>query len=89
MTTIDESSITGNIAVIHDVYINQLKMSPQALLDMAIPSINDQLTNARIRGAKALRTKDVNPFTRLQCIQLGFSLFHLCMNLIWALLHVH
>lgn len=29
------------------------------------------------------------PFTRLQTLQLGFGLFHLCMNLIWALLHVH
>ncbi|KAF9223166.1 hypothetical protein BS17DRAFT_809051 [Gyrodon lividus] len=48
-STIDESSITGNIAVIHDVYINQLKMSHQALSDTAIPSINDQATNARIR----------------------------------------
>ncbi|KIJ06388.1 hypothetical protein PAXINDRAFT_47855, partial [Paxillus involutus ATCC 200175] len=59
-TTIDESSITGNIAVIVDAYTNQLKL-----------------------------TKDINPFTRLQCLQLGFGLFHLCMNLIWALLHVH
>ncbi|KIJ57647.1 hypothetical protein HYDPIDRAFT_44852 [Hydnomerulius pinastri MD-312] len=88
-STIDESSVTGNIAVINDVYITQLKMSHEQLSDMAVPSINDQSTNARIRGAKALRTKDINPFTRLQCLQLGFGLFHLCMNLIWALLHVH
>ncbi|KAF8119144.1 hypothetical protein EV363DRAFT_1593479 [Boletus edulis] len=88
-STIDESSITGNIAVINDVYVNQLKMTHAELADWAIPSINDQSTNARIRGAKALRTKDVNPFTRLQTLQLGFGLFHLCMNLIWALLHVH
>ncbi|KIJ05902.1 hypothetical protein PAXINDRAFT_20870 [Paxillus involutus ATCC 200175] len=88
-STIDESSITGNIAVINDVYINQLKMTHEQLADQAIPSINDQATNARIRGAKALRTKDVNSFTRLQILQLGFGLFHLCMNLIWALLHIH
>ncbi|KAF8449417.1 hypothetical protein L210DRAFT_3388010 [Boletus edulis BED1] len=50
-STIDESSITGNIAVINDVYVNQLKMTHAELL--------------------------------------GFGLFHLCMNLIWALLHVH
>jgi hypothetical protein len=53
-STIDESSISGNIAVINDVYINQLKMSHEELLDRAIPSFNDQSTNARIRGAKAL-----------------------------------
>ncbi|KAG0695407.1 hypothetical protein DFH29DRAFT_1030621, partial [Suillus ampliporus] len=54
-STIDESSVSGNIAVINDT----------------------------------LRTQDINPFTQLQTIQLGFSLFHLCLNLIWALLHVH
>lgn len=40
-------------------------------------------------GQKTLRIKDVNSFTRLQFIQLGFGLFHLCLNLVWALLHVH
>jgi len=88
-STIDESSITGNIAVINDVYINQLQMTHAQLSELAIPSINDQSTNTRICGAKALCIKDVNPFTRIQNLQLGFGLFHLCMNLIWALLHVH
>ncbi|KAN0073710.1 hypothetical protein V8E55_011964 [Tylopilus felleus] len=88
-STIEENSITGNIAVINDIYINQLKMTHEQLSNQAVPSINDQATNARIRGAKALRTKDVNPFIRLQFLQLGFGLFHLMMNLIWALLHVH
>ncbi|KAG1908727.1 uncharacterized protein F5891DRAFT_936980 [Suillus fuscotomentosus] len=59
-STIDESSITGNIAVINDVYINQLQMKHHELSDRAIP-----------------------------IIQLGFGLFHLCLNLVWALLHVH
>ncbi|KAF8452793.1 hypothetical protein L210DRAFT_3608609 [Boletus edulis BED1] len=71
-STINESSVSSNIAVINDVYINQLKMTHEQLVDLAIPSINDQAMNARIR-----------------VIQLGFGLFHLCMNLIWALLHVH
>jgi hypothetical protein len=88
-STIDESSITGNIAVIHNVYICQLQMTHDELSDYAIPSFNDQSTNARIRGVKTLCVKDVNPFTRLQNIQLGFGLFHLCLNLVWALLHVH
>ncbi|KAG2737658.1 hypothetical protein P692DRAFT_20788007 [Suillus brevipes Sb2] len=88
-STIDESSISGNMAVVNDVYINQLKMTHNELSDRAIPSFNDQSTNARIRGAKALRTQDINPFTQLQFIQLGFGLFHLCLNLVWALLHVH
>ncbi|KAH0834873.1 hypothetical protein J3R83DRAFT_10518 [Lanmaoa asiatica] len=89
ISMIDKSSISGNIAVVNDVYINQLKINPDYLFDQAVPSINDQLTIAHIRGAKAMRIKDVNPFTRLQFLQLGFGLFHLSMNLIWALLHVH
>ena len=88
-STIDKSSILGNITVVNDIYTNQLKLSPEQLFDCVVPSINNQSTNARIRGAKALWTKDINPFTCLQCLQLSFRLFHLCMNLIWALLHVH
>ena len=88
-STIDESSVSGNIAVINDVYINQLKMTHDQLSEFVIPSINDQSTNARIRGAKVLRAADINPFTWLQFLQLGFGLFHLCMNLIWAILHIH
>jgi hypothetical protein len=88
-STIDESSVSGNIAVINDVYINQLNMTHGDLSERAIPSFNDQSTNARIRGAKTLRIHDINPFTQFQFIQLRFGLFHLCLNLVWALLHVH
>jgi len=64
-------------------------MQHEEFSDRAIPSFNDQATNAQIRGAKTLRIKDINPFTRLQFIQLGFGLSHLYLNLVWALLHVH
>ncbi|KAF8871290.1 hypothetical protein BD779DRAFT_1631677 [Infundibulicybe gibba] len=37
----------------------------------------------------ALRAKDKNSFTRVQCFQLGIGLFHLCLNLTWAILHIH
>ena len=62
-STIDESLITGNIAVINDVYVNQLKMTHMELTEWVIPSINNQSINAHIRGAKALQMKDVNLFT--------------------------
>ena len=52
-------------------------------------SINDQLTNARIRSAQTIRARDVNAWERREVFQLGFGLFHLCLNLVWALLHVH
>ncbi|KAH0828669.1 hypothetical protein J3R83DRAFT_3035 [Lanmaoa asiatica] len=40
-STIDESSISGNIAVVNNVYINQLKINPDHLFDRAVPSINN------------------------------------------------
>ena len=79
----------GNIAVVNDIYISQLGMSEADFNDRAIPCINDQLTNARLRTAQLSRTSDDNAFTRLEFLQLGFGLFHAHMNLIWAILTVH
>ena len=89
VATIEENSIKGNIAVLRNIYIDQLGLKEDDLTDLAIPCINDQSTNARIRGAKAIRADDVNPFTRIQCFQLAPGLFHMLMNLLWAVLHVH
>jgi hypothetical protein len=72
-----------------DAYLNQLKREAKDLVQYAIPSVNDQSTNARIRGGQALRINDLDPWARRDIFQLGFGLFHLCMNLIWALLHIH
>jgi hypothetical protein len=86
---IEEASVQGNIAVVNDIYISQLGMSESDFDDRAIPCINDQLTNARLRTAQLSRTSDDNAFTRLEFLQLGFGLFHAHMNLIWAVLNVH
>ncbi|KAF8503300.1 hypothetical protein F5888DRAFT_1917408 [Russula emetica] len=88
-TTIEESSIHGNLLVHEDAYLVQLKRVADDLVKYAIPSVNDQSTNARIRGGQVLRIHDRDPWARRDVFQLGFGLFHLCMNLIWALLHVH
>ncbi|KAJ7814577.1 hypothetical protein B0H13DRAFT_1664692 [Mycena leptocephala] len=32
---------------------------------------------------------NVNAWERREIFQLGFGLFHLCLNLVWAILHVH
>ena len=88
-TTIEEASIQGNLTVHDDTYLNQLGREAKDLVHHVIPSINDQSTNARIRGGQVLRINDLDPWTRRDVFQLGFGLFHLCMNLIWALLHVH
>jgi hypothetical protein len=57
--------------------------------NLAVPSINDQLTNARARAAKALRLKEGTPFLRLDNIQLAYGCFHKCLNLVWAILKIH
>jgi hypothetical protein len=67
----------------------QLKRSPAELTDFAIPSYNDQLTNARIHGGQHLRKKDVSSWERREVFQLGFGTFHLVMNLIWSVLETH
>ena len=86
---IEEASVQGNIAVVDNIYISQLQMAETDFDDRAIPCINDQLTNARLRTAQLSRTSDDNAFTRLEFLQLGFGLFHAHMNLIWAVLSVH
>ena len=88
-TTIEEATVRGNLLFHDDIYITQLKRSTEELSKYAIPSINDQLTNARIRSGQTLRACDVNAWERCEVFQLGFGLFHLCLNLVWAILHVH
>ncbi|KAJ7639893.1 hypothetical protein B0H17DRAFT_1216787 [Mycena rosella] len=88
-TTIEEATTRGNLLYHDDVYINQLGWTSESLSEYAIPGFHDQLTNSRIRSAQVLRAKDVNAWTRREIFQLGFGLFHLCLNLVWAILHVH
>ena len=88
-TTIDEASVRGNLLYHEDVYLTQLKRDPEELSKYAIPTFNDQLTNSRIRSGQILRARDLNSWSRREVFQLGFGLFHLCLNLVWALLHIH
>ena len=87
--TINEATVPGTIQIWEAIYEEQLKRTHEQMQDIAVPSFNDQLTNARVRGAKIMRCKDVNPFLRLDNIQLGYGVFHKCMNLLWALLKTH
>lgn len=89
IATIEEASIQGNLQLHDEVYINQLKQTSERLSTLAIPSFNDQLTNSRIRSAQIIRAQDVDSWERREVFQLGFGLFHLCLNLIWAYLHIH
>ncbi len=89
ITSIDESTIKGNIKVVDNMYRTQLQLSFDYLLNTALLTINDQLTQKNLRAARLLRIGDVDSFTRMECFQLGIGLFHLCLNMVWALLHTH
>jgi hypothetical protein len=89
ITTINEATVAGTIKIWETVYEHQLGLTCDDMKDIAVPSFNDQLTNARVRGAKITRKKDVNTFLRLDNIQLGYGVFHKCLNLVWALLKIH
>lgn len=86
---IEEATIKGNLLLHDDIFLTQLQQLPQRLCRYALPSWNDQLTNARIRGCKAKRWGDSNEWTRREIFQLGLALFHLLMNLIWGILRIH
>ena len=88
-TTIDEATVRGSLLYHEDVYLTQLKRDPEELSKYAIPTFNDQLTNSRIRSGQIIRARDKNSWSRREVFQLGFGLFHLCLNLVWALLHIH
>ncbi|KAJ7469220.1 hypothetical protein FB451DRAFT_1039061 [Mycena latifolia] len=73
-TTIPEVAVLDNLLYHDDVYLHQLGRTPESLSKYAIPG---------------LRAKDVDAWSRREICQLGFGLFHLCLNLVWAILHVH
>lgn len=89
VTTIEEASIDGNLLYHDEVYLNLLKRDTDSLSKYAIPSSNDQLTNSRIRSCFLNRDQDTNAWNRREVFTLGIGLFHLCLNLVWVVLHTH
>ena len=88
-TTLDESSIDGNIAVVRNIYVDQLKFGLNDLDNHAVPCINDQSTNARVCSAQTLPSNDTCSINHLDSIQLGPGCFHIELNLLWAILNTH
>ncbi|KAJ7927123.1 hypothetical protein B0H13DRAFT_1861663 [Mycena leptocephala] len=88
-STTEEATTGGNLLFHDERYIDKLRRTPKLMSKYAIPSFHDQLTNSRIRSAQVLHSKDVNAWERREIFQLGFGLFHLCLNLAWAVLHTH
>ncbi|KAF6766018.1 hypothetical protein DFP72DRAFT_1161701 [Ephemerocybe angulata] len=86
---IEEASIKGNNQVIDDIYIRQLRKDIDDLAKRAVISINDQLTNSRIRSCQVIRKNDFGRYNSREFLELAVALFHLIMNLIWALKDKH
>ncbi|RXW20346.1 hypothetical protein EST38_g5509 [Candolleomyces aberdarensis] len=89
VSTREEASTKGNLEYHDEVYLQMLGRLADELSKWVILSINDQLTNARIRAGQILRQDDLNDYHRRLVFQLGMGLFHAALNLAWALLHVH
>ncbi|KAE9385354.1 hypothetical protein BT96DRAFT_1007113 [Gymnopus androsaceus JB14] len=87
VTTIEEKSTQGNLENKDDFYIWQMGRDPMdpKLSKYAVPSFQDQLTNARVRGCVVARQGDLNNWLHHIIFQLGLAIFHLLMNLIWGL----
>ncbi|KAJ7280831.1 hypothetical protein C8J57DRAFT_1174450 [Mycena rebaudengoi] len=85
----DEGSSDGTVQVNDDIYLDQLQFGDHDLDNIAVPSYNDQKTNALIRSAQLLRTGDLSVILRLQQYQLGLGWFHVELNLSWLLLRIH
>ncbi|KAJ7100306.1 hypothetical protein C8R43DRAFT_1141345 [Mycena crocata] len=88
-TKLDEGSGDGTIQVNDNIYLDQLAFEPHQLDNIAVPSYNDQKTNALIRAAQLLRMGDLTALLRLEHYQLAPGLFHVELNLAWLLLKVH
>ncbi|THU98741.1 hypothetical protein K435DRAFT_856389 [Dendrothele bispora CBS 962.96] len=89
MCLTEEASVIGNIRVQEDVYINQLGFSPDELSEYAWPFFADLLTVVRSMAIQCHRWVEATPWDRREIFQFGPGLFHVCLNLVWAILHTH
>ncbi|KAG2003762.1 hypothetical protein CC2G_004341 [Coprinopsis cinerea AmutBmut pab1-1] len=89
LSTIEEASVKGNRLVHEDAYITQLQKDPKELSKHAVPSCNDQLTNARIRSLQLLRKLDIDAFERRSFLVPELAPFHTSLNATWVLKTAH
>jgi hypothetical protein len=96
ITTIEEATREGNLDYHDDIYLKQLAPDDETteetstrLSRTAIITANDGLTNQRNRGGQLLRIGDVDNYERRSILQIVIGLFHMLLNLIWALLLKH
>ncbi|KAJ7687309.1 hypothetical protein B0H14DRAFT_2653906 [Mycena olivaceomarginata] len=84
-----EGSTEGSTLVNENIYLDQLDFDLHDLDNIAVPSYNDQKTNALIRSAQLLRMDDLSAILRLEQLQPAPGAFHTELNLSWMLLKVH
>lgn len=86
-----ENTAKGNLDRKHEVYERILGIPHGHIsLQRARLCINDQATDAHVRGAKDLRRHETtDAFSRFEDLQLAPGLFHALMNMLWTLLAIH
>jgi hypothetical protein len=85
---LDESTIEGNIEVLHNIVEQQLGYSLDELVDKVIPVSGDQMTLMRIASAQKLRVRDFDKF-RLLWARTQTGLLHLRMAAIHMVYLAH
>jgi uncharacterized protein DUF6589 len=82
----DESTNSGNIAILENIFVRQYELPPSSFSDSLKPVFGDQKTVARLRSVKARRKEESDPYNSFRWVLPIPALFHLKMNLI-ALIH--
>ncbi|KAF9039934.1 hypothetical protein BJ165DRAFT_1392786 [Panaeolus papilionaceus] len=81
-----QHSIRRRLSLRHKTKYHPLRAST---IEEASVEGNLSLTCQRCRGCQEERRQDVTAFNRREIFQIAFGVFHLIMNLLWALLHIH
>lgn len=86
----EEGSISGNVSVLENIFLHQLRFSPETDFSQRLFLIfGDQLTVQRIRSIVSLRSEAAEGFNRHMWALPVLALFHLKMNLIWLIFKNH
>jgi hypothetical protein len=85
----DESSNSGNLAVLENIFQRQYKLSDQAFKNNLYLIYGDQKTTQRIRTIKRHRLDSTRPYDSLKWALPVPALFHLKMNLLYMISRCH
>lgn len=85
----DESSNTGNLAVLENIFRNQYGLAEQRFEKALFLIYGDQKTVQRIRTIKRRRRDSIRAYDSLKWALPVPALFHLKMNLLFMLLKCH